>query len=941
MDRKIALPVGFAVVALLAVVGVLAMFSFTAPQPTEASNLDTGNLDLGQVDPGKLTEPFGEPIKGTYAVTGGQAGPPSIVNSPRDPGAAARFTIRFNITDDLVPGVDEIIIDWKKDFGIPDVIPESGVTIRADSVTGDGAPGSSVNPESVTVSRILAGDDQFEIALLVPDMDPADGSGGNGIAADALVTVVFRQSAGLTNNEECTKDPVADFAEAGGEDVTVRVTLPGGADPLFDANVFLTDLSTGFAEGLITPCLIDMDSDDGNRGGTIGLLAKGVDDGKSVTFWLDEDGDGIRDFAERDLCTVTSDDNKTAFCDAPINNPPFHPGTAEALVVSGSLLDGDYDPADFPTVTVDDSADFKVGQTIEIDNSGAAGSEQFLITALPTGTTLTVATAAVEDHNDNLPVSIVGNCGLDPRADIDTMAGCNYINFVDAENRITSVEFQADVDRQTMELKPTLEISPDVVQIGNTVTISMFDYPEESDIDSILIAGRAVDIPAGLPDTGPAGQVSFTLEIPGVDELGNRLPRGTVRLEVAAGGEDEDAEITIAGANLSLSHDTVIANQDLTITGSGFTEGGDTCIATDGITFNNVVLQIDDELDCDNTAGDNGINVNNGGTFTLTVRVHDFNLGANVAISSSLLTEGTHELKIIDTSSAEGTQQVTVDERTLEVTPLASRPRDVVTIIGRRFIADNPDGVSTTVTVEYACGDNSRTATADPDVSGNFRETLRIPSGCAIPSTNTITATIDANGDTGIVETVTHEVPESLIRTEPGRGLSGSRVVLTGEGFRTFESVTEIRIGGLGVLGGRTPNTDANGDFSIDDVLVPGLDPGIHAVIVTVSTGNNETTSSTSFEVLESGLEGTPTPVADVYAMSESLLRIFRFDNSTKVWAFNDKRSEFADANTLDELVSGGVYWILIDQDVELDIDGDLLNLTCTGGDCWNLVVWP
>ena len=75
--------------------------------------------------------------------------------------------------------------------------------------------------------------------------------------------------------------------------------------------------------------------------------------------------------------------------------------------------------------------------------------------------------------------------------------------------------------------------------------------------------------------------------------------------------------------------------------------------------------------------------------------------------------------------------------------------------------------------------------------------------------------------------------------------------------------------------------------------------------------------------------------------MSDSLIRIFRFDNTNKTWEFNDKREEFGDANTLDELISGGVYWLLIDQDVELDVDGVLLILTCTGGDCWNLVVWP
>ena len=372
------------------------------------------------------------------------------------------------------------------------------------------------------------------------------------------------------------------------------------------------------------------------------------------------------------------------------------------------------------------------------------------------------------------------------------------------------------------------------------------------------------------------------------------------------------------------------------------------CIVEGQITIGNVAVEIDDDSDCPAAVlaaqvppAAEGILLTTGGTFTITVRVHD-PVGAVPALSSSLLNEATHELKVIDTNGAEGSLEVTIAERSLEVTPSSARPRDVVTIIGRNFIAANTDGLSSTVNVEYACGGSSRTVTADPDVSGNFRETLRIPSGCAIPSTNTLSAKISAAGkETGVVETVTHEIPEGLITIEPARGISGARVTVRGEGFRTFETVEKIEFGGLGTLGGRTVNTDGNGDFEIEGLQVPGLDPGIHAIKVEVSTGTNRTTSSTSFEILETGVFGAPTDVADVYAMSDSLLRFFRFDNNSKTWTFNDKRDEFADANTLEDLVSGAVYWFLIDQDVELDVVGVLLTLTCIAEDCWNQVVWP
>ena len=45
-------------------------------------------------------------------------------------------------------------------------------------------------------------------------------------------------------------------------------------------------------------------------------------------------------------------------------------------------------------------------------------------------------------------------------------------------------------------------------------------------------------------------------------------------------------------------------------------------------------------------------------------------------------------------------------------------------------------------------------------------------------------------------------------------------------------------------------NTDASGNFTIPDLVVPGLDLGIHAVVVQVGTGSDRTTASTSFEIL-------------------------------------------------------------------------------------------
>ncbi|MCH7620899.1 MAG: hypothetical protein IH870_03275 [Chloroflexi bacterium] len=939
MDRKIALPVGFAVLALLAVVGMLSLLSFTAAQPTEASNFDSGNVDLGKI----TTETF-NPIVATKVLTGVTAS-----TSPTKASAIASYTFTFVVDAELENGVDEIIITWDEDFkNFPTTIAPSAVSIRAVrgdgscttnaptddincGVTGDdGNDGQAVAPEEINVDFITPenADLQPQTKLRIPDMDTDDNSGGNGINNGATVTIVFRQQAGITNPTENNDNYHID----------IRVTA-SGVDPTLTANERADpDL---FIQARMQPS-----NDEGARGKSFTLIASGIEGGESITFFRDPNGNGVRDTTDVDVCNVVADRDDTATCTFTVGNPPFVPGKNEDLD-SGTDVNGAVAIAAV-TVNVDDATKFKPGQTVKIGAETLTINTCTAVSGLCTGTQLIMVAGPAAAIADNADITIQGDCGF------ATMSGCNFINFVDAEGRSTTGELgealdPTAVDRQVLNLDQTISAAPKQANVGDTIVISLFDWPQGV-ICKISIGGnniKTTDLPTeSVPSSG---EVSFNFDIPGTLDGGVRLPLGVIPLKLfvaplanCVGSVNEAVNITIAGANLSLSHDTVLANQDLTITGNGFAEPTtlipDVCILEGKITIGNVAVEFDDADDC--PIG-NGILLTSGGTFTLTVRVHDV-LGTVPALNTALLTEGVHELKVIDTRGAEGTLNVTIATRSLQVVPAAARPRDTITIIGRAFIADNGDGLSTTVDVEYKCGQNTRSVTADPDVSGNFRETLRIPSNCAIPSTNTLTAKIRAgNQDTGVVETVAHEIPEGLVTIEPGRGASGTLVTVRGEGFRSFEIVNTIEFGGLGTLGGRTVNTDANGDFLVDDVLVPGLDPGIHAVKIEVSTGTNRTSASTSFEVIETGLIGQPTPVADVYAMSDSLLRIFRFDNNTKVWAFNDRREEFADANTLDELISGGVYWILIDQDVTLDVEGILLDLTCKADDCWNLEVWP
>jgi hypothetical protein len=517
----------------------------------------------------------------------------------------------------------------------------------------------------------------------------------------------------------------------------------------------------------------------------------------------------------------------------------------------------------------------------------------------------------------------------------------NVINAIDGEAQVSTF-----ANSRTVKLLPVLSVQPKEAAIGDTLTLTLKDFTPNTVVTSVLVANVNVDI-SGLSTAEKTfdsnGELTMTVKIPG-----QGVPIGVQAIFVNTASQDHDDTVNILGATLSTSHSDVIANQDLTISGSGFSEGSNICIAAGKITLSNVALEIDS--DSLTSAGgspcgsDLGVKITSGGTFVATVIVRSTVSGT--PFPSSLLTSGTHELKVIDSSGTEGKLNLQIKERKFTLSPAVAGPRTTVTIVGSGYPADNADTDSPSVTLKYDCGTNcTRSVTADPDFSGNFREPLRVPSNAPIPSTNTVTSTISG---TTTVDTITHEVPKAEVNVSPARGASGQRIVISGGGFRDFDTVQEIKIGGLGALGGRTINTTTNGTFEADDILVPGLDPGIHSLEVTVGTGSLETTANTSFEVLaESSTGGVPSAIGPaVEPLGDSLVRVFNFNNSTKGWTFYDPRPEFAEANTLDQLIEGAIYWFNVTADqLGIVLNGRTRNFTCLNAgtpqeDCWNQDTW-
>jgi len=904
MKRKLTTYLGLALVVAVGAMAALAAFTFTAtPQLAEAtvSDSSTGIIAGGPRD-SNLISP-----QAITSVTLSATGAATAV-SPNDPGVPSRFELRFvtSPTGVLNPGA-EIIMTLDDDFQVAPSLVTNLITISSSGLVGGGSPNQTVRPDGVTVSLVGPENDQAEIRLIVPDMDTSDatGGGGQGIAGGATVTVIFQQGSGITNP-----------SEAGAFTVNVRTT----------ADAF--DFGYPAANRPVFPARVSMDTNGDPRGSKMTAVAYGVENGTTVTYWHDADGDGVRDSSERDLCNAVSTSADVATCVFTIANPPFFPGFGTTITDTDS--DGVINSCD---VDIDDDGILNVNETTppNTPNTPLSGCN---FVNFQDGESITSINGPDTDTD-----------GAGPDTDTDAAVfGPRSTGFPRARAAIT----QAEVTRQNFELEPTIDVQPRLANTGDTVTVSVYDFAAGDVLNILRLAGITVTPATTFPLTIPtSGQTTFSFIIPGVGPTGCvgtacvRIPTGVQRIEVfSTGGADQDLNITIGGAKLSTSHKDVIGNQDLTITGSGFSDtvgGVNACIresgnGTGGIFLNNVALEIDDDNDCP-TGIATGIELTGGGTFTLTVIVRDVTTGG---VPTALLTPGSVELKVIDTNGAEGTILVNIPNRTIDVTPKSSRPRDSVTITGKSFIADNPDGADATVRVEYSCGANeTRTATADPDVSGNWSEVMQIPSDCTIPSTNTIKAEIFVGGtNSGVVSTITHSIPEAVVVVAPTKGKSGDRITITGDGFRTFDTVEKIEIGGRGTLGGRTVNTDDRGAFSVSDLVVPGLDPGIHSVIVEVGTGADRTTASGTYEVV-SDVPGpgvpptgtTPIATALVTPLGVDFVRSFNFNNQSKVWTFYDARPEFKDINTLKDVTGGQVYWVNVLNDKPITFCGRSITL--------------
>ena len=337
-----------------------------------------------------------------------------------------------------------------------------------------------------------------------------------------------------------------------------------------------------------------------------------------------------------------------------------------------------------------------------------------------------------------------------------------------------------------------------------------------------------------------------------------------------------------------------------------------------------------DESGTEGTGADEYVETTSSGTFSASVNVwtHDD------ATDNPALDAGTYKIKVKDVNGFSGSAEITIMAPTLMVNPTAAGPRDYIVITGENWPVSTSDD-DREVDIEV----DERDRNADIDSTGRFNLEYQLKATIQIGAEHTITVTYEEDGPGSIEKEITFIVPSSNVTITPAAAAPGETIDLEMTGMPIHRLVDDVIIDGADRLGNANFNTDADGNVTVTGILVPYADPGFFPVRIKVG----EETAVVQLEILaESSVRGAASPLPGaVMDLGDSVVRIFHFNTSSKVWTFYDPRPEFEGLNTLTELAAGQPYWILVSENVgNVVLNGRTRNLTCVGGDCWNQEVW-
>ena len=520
--------------------------------------------------------------------------------------------------------------------------------------------------------------------------------------------------------------------------------------------------------------------------------------------------------------------------------------------------------------------------------------------------------------------AFVGGLGQCVEGSLD----CNFINAVDSVGRSSIVLGKGSEDileaDQALELVGGLEVNL-AEGPGGQLRLKVFDFPPGT-ITEVSIGGVATEI--GVLRIVDSGELLFSVQVPNEVRLGRQYLRVVVDRD---DNEGPDLYIRETIVDISQPHtivralpEAVLPNQRISLSGLNFSENDGATI--EEVRFGSFRLEPSRIND-----GSGSFEISADGKWSGSV---------DLPIVEATTTRGTHNLWVKDSMGRTGSVDVTVPPREVELVPGWGRPGTVLKVKGTGFPTRNVHGSSVTLRIHYDTGERSSVVFAEPDAKGNFSQDIQVPRYAPTPSSNTVRVEFyDDNGST-VTTTAPHEVPGAEIRLSPASGPPGTIVEIQGSGFMRFVPVASVSFSGMEVSAGNSEATDSLGEFSAV-VMVPGMEEGRHTVQASVAG----IIAAATFEITPSGVApGVYTPIGEALKnLGDRLVRVFHFNNDTKLWTFYEPSLGEADVfgdMTLNYMVSGETYMVQVTETNEVLLNGRIRNLSCLQGNCWNVIVW-
>ena len=968
MDKKITIPAGIALMVVLAVAGMLAIFSYTAATPVEAAVVEGTFTVTGPdaTETGDVTVTFTTDAD-IAAATNIVVGFPADVSVPAafgvaaDPAATppvvAVGSVTFGSTGGETPPVATVDVAVTVSNGAI-TVPAAAVAVddMDPKTTGDTADDTAVVTIVIPSVTAPAAAGDVSVSLTVGGLTPVTATyvADYDVVFDTIpnkpnkndeIIVKFRAPAGgISPGDYITIILHEDF-DVPENIANTDVTIDGNVRTI-DTNNVMRDVADAHPESvtvgdetIFSPS--DNDKKDWLIQLKVGDMAAGdafpgqqsIDGGETVTVTIAKVV-GIKAPSEAD----TYDLALALVFEPKSTDVIFKDSVTTNRLVTLSSPDGSRGDEIVAT------AKGWPGEKIDFWRDANADSirqssekvlcDQVQLTDNVAECTFNLDSTFAAGHGD--PNDASSNCdGTANPKDGNNNGNCNLVNAVDSENKYALIDGEDDV----IELKASVSLSPAEGNPGDSITVQIRDFPNGgTSVDRIEIAGGNDACDSNISSPPPScnrslndrGDADVDIEIPNVDP-------GTRQLTVHVGTENEDADIVIGGGSIIATPTTVIPNQDVTLVGSGFGTGNNVRI-TD-ITLGSDTILLWPMGQNEPYIGDNpnefdaeDLKVDSGGSWSLSVYVPVTQDTADAGSDGSSRT-----LTVTDSQGRSGTTNLTFAQRTVTISPEEGRRSSTISLSGENFPGLNKDGLDNLdVTIFY---DGKEEESVEPDVNGRWQTTIEVPRDATIPSTNVIR--VEFGADFTEIDTYRHRVPRASVTISPASGPEGSMVSLEGTGFGRFESLDELTVGGNDVTVSPNPSTDRDGNATFT-FQIPGLDAGTQNVVVDF----DGVTASVAFTVAEaSGVVGAIT--SDVEVALEPLLtagtldRVFYFNNESKEWQWHIVDADFASTNNLDDVVSGAPLWVLVTEDTSATLNGRVVNFTCAGDDCWNLVTFP